>query len=106
MAKITDYGDHVDYGTMDNLPLDTFIKELEALEGVRVYEVDQTAKTCMVGMELPDKESELGIIVDIMGDASRIDSEQIPLVTPASFLQVRKVFMRYDLQLGYHLGDK
>jgi hypothetical protein len=105
MGKVTDHGDWVEFGTMDKLPLDMFIKELEALDGVRVYDADHTAKKCKIGMQLPDGKSEIEIVVDVMG-TSYIDVDEVPLITPSSYLQIERTFRRYDLQLARTRNEK
>ena len=88
---------YIDYGgILTDLPFDQFLDHLREVKGARVYDIDEDARTCKVGLALPDGETELTAIINVL-EESYLDTPDIPEVTPPCYLQFKDVIEAYQL---------
>ena len=88
---------YIDYGgILTDLPFGQFLEHLREVKGARVYDVNKDARTCKVGLALPDGETELTAIINVL-EESYLDTPDIPEVTPPGYLKFRDVIAAYQL---------
>nr|MBI4156668.1 hypothetical protein [Candidatus Woesearchaeota archaeon] len=78
--------------------LEKLIKDLKAVEGVKVYEIDRKSKNLKIGLSLPNGK-ELPIILETEVIDGYIDLKKAPKITPQNFLKVAEVLGNYGYAL-------
>lgn len=95
MGKIT--------GVMDD-EIRKMIAELNAIEGARVYEVDEETGDFRLGMALPDG-TEISAVIESLGRDSYMDLDDTPEVTPPCFLKIYDILAEHDFQCPVNYRD-
>ena len=83
--------------------LEGLFKDLKAIRGTRLYDVNKESGDFKIGLSIPDGKDISVIVETSQAHNCYLDLKRMPEITPTSLLKVAEVLMNHDYVAPFNL---